>query len=347
MSNHILQNLKTLIQTPDLASKKWIYEQYDSQVMNDTIYCKGDAAIVRVHGTNKALAITTDCTPRYVEADPFEGAKQAVAETYRNISAVGGKPLAITNCLNFGNPQKPEIMGQIVRAIKGINEACVALDYPVVSGNVSLYNETDGKAIQPTPAIGGVGLLKNLQQRCSLNFKSLGDEIFVIGKTAGHVGSSLYEREILKIENRNAPPKVDLSEERKNGEFVRSLIASGVINTCHDISDGGLLVALFEMCYKNLGCSVDITELQANAEASDEQLFFGEDQSRYLVAVDPSLVSNLRKSAKDAGVLLFKVGTVEKDKLRVIAAGLEGEELEADIEELKRINEEFLAKKFS
>ena len=140
MSNTILQNLKILIQTPDLASKRWIYEQYDSQVMNDTIYRRGDAAIVRVNGTKKALAITTDCTPRYVEADPFEGAKQAVVETYRNISAVGAKPLAITNCLNFGNPQKPEIMGQIVRAIQGITEACKFLDYPVVSGNVSLYN---------------------------------------------------------------------------------------------------------------------------------------------------------------------------------------------------------------
>lgn len=215
MSNQILQNLRTLIQTPDLASKKWIYEQYDSQVMNDTLYTRGDAAVVRVHGTKKALAISTDCTPRYVEANPFEGAKQAVAETYRNISAVGGKPLAITNCLNFGNPQKPEIMGQIVRAIKGITEACVALDYPVVSGNVSLYNETDGKAIQPTPAIGGVGLLKDLTQRCSANFKSLDDEIYVIGKTAGHVGSSLYEREILKIENKNQPPQVDLVEEKR------------------------------------------------------------------------------------------------------------------------------------
>jgi phosphoribosylformylglycinamidine synthase len=197
----ILENLKTLLQVPDIASKKWIYEQYDSQVMNDTIYARGDAAIVRVHGTNKALAMTTDCTPRYVEADPFEGAKQAVAETYRNISAVGGKPLAITNCLNFGNPQKPEVMGQIVRAIQGITDACKGLDYPVVSGNVSLYNETDGKAIQPTPAIGGVGLFKNSSKRCDLSFKRAGDEIFVIGKTLGHISVSLFEREILKKEN--------------------------------------------------------------------------------------------------------------------------------------------------
>jgi len=346
MSNQILQNLRILIQTPDLASKKWIYEQYDSQVMNDTLYTRGDAAVVRVHGSKKALAITTDCTPRYVEADPFEGAKQAVAETYRNISAVGGKPLAITNCLNFGNPQKPEIMGQIVRAIKGINEACIALDYPVVSGNVSLYNETDGKAIQPTPAIGGVGLLKDLTQRCSANFKSLDDEIFVIGKTAGHVGSSLYEREILKIENKNKPPQVDLVEEKKNGEFVRDLIASNIINACHDISDGGLLVALFEMCQGNLACGIDIAELKADSNIDDNELFFSEDQARYVVALDSSSVSNFRKKAKDGNISIFKVGIVIKDKIK-IASSFEQQELEAEIEELKKLNEDFLAKKFS
>lgn len=269
MSNQIIENLKTLLQVPDLASKKWIYEQYDSQVMNDTIYTRGDAAIVRVNGTKKALAMTVDCTPRYVEADAFEGAKQAVAETYRNISAVGAKPLAITNCLNFGNPQKPEIMGQIVRAINGITEACKALDYPVVSGNVSLYNETDGKAIQPTPAIGGVGLLKDATARCDAKFKMIGDEIFVIGKTAGHISCSLFEREILKIENKKNPPKVDLTLERKNGEFVRDLISSGTINACHDVADGGLLVSLFEMSNKNLGCNIDITDLK-NENLIDE-----------------------------------------------------------------------------
>ncbi len=346
MSNQILQNLKILLQTPDLASKKWIYEQYDSQVMNDTLYIKGDAAVVRVHNTKKALAITTDCTPRYVEADPFEGAKQAVAETYRNISAVGGKPLAITNCLNFGNPQKPEIMGQIVRAIQGITEACKALDYPVVSGNVSLYNETDGRAIQPTPAIGGVGLLKDLSKRASLNFKSVGDEIFVIGKTAGHLGASLYEREILKIENQNKPPFTDLDEERKNSEFVRNLIGSSLIHTCHDISDGGLLVALFEMCYKDLGCDVEISELKAAVDLNDNDLFFGEDQSRYLAAIDPSLVLEFRKKAKDSGISIFKIGVVAKDKIKIFTKDLALIE-EVEIIELKKLNEEFLAKKIS
>lgn len=340
MSNQILQNLKILLQTPDLASKKWIYEQYDSQVMNDTLYTRGDAAIVRVHGTHKALAITTDCTPRYVEADPFEGAKQAVAETYRNISAVGGKPLAITNCLNFGNPQKPEIMGQIVRAIQGITEACKKLDYPVVSGNVSLYNETDGKAIQPTPAIGGVGLLTDLSKRCSLDFKSIGDEIFVIGKTFGHIGSSLYEREILKIENLNSPPKVDLDEEKRNSEFVRGLIAQSMINTCHDISDGGLLVALFEMCCAKFGCEIDISELKKFQDLSDEQLLFGEDQSRYIVAIDSSLVDDFKKHAKEKNIAIFRIGKVQKDKIKISS-----EELE--VVELKKINEDLFVKKFS
>ena len=336
-----LENLKTLLQTPNLASKRWIYRQYDSQVMNDTIQTGGDAAIVRVHNTNKALAISTDCTPRYVEADAFEGAKQAVVETYRNISAVGGKPLAITNCLNFGNPQKPEIMGQIVRAIKGITEACQALDYPVISGNVSLYNETDGKAIKPTPAIGGVGLLKNYHKRCDLNFKVAEDEIYLVGKVSGHLNCSLFEREILKVESRSNPPKVDLAEEKKNSEFIRDLIECHEINACHDISDGGLAVALSEMCKQKLGCKIDLSEIKAaNQDLSDDALLFGEDQSRYIVAIDPSFAANLKKKADKKEVTLFKIGSVIKDKIVI------GEE-EIEIEELKRLNESVLEKNFS
>lgn len=328
-----LQHLKILLQVPDLASKKWIYEQYDSQVMNDTIQTGGDAAIVRVRGTKKALAMTADCTPRYVEADPFEGAKQAVAETYRNISAVGGKPLAITNCLNFGNPQKPEIMGQIVRAIQGITEACKVLDYPVVSGNVSLYNETDGKAIQPTPAIGGVGLLKDLNKRCSVKFKMIGDEVFVIGKSAGHLSCSLFEREVLKIEDKSNPPKVDLLEEKKNSEFVRELIEGAVINACHDISDGGLLVALYEMCNANLGCEIE----QSDLNSAD---LFGEDQSRYVVAVDPAMAKELKKLAEKKSISLHKIAVVAPKEIKI------GEE-KISIKELQLLNEAVFEKKFS
>ncbi|NBV05759.1 MAG: hypothetical protein EBS06_00795 [Proteobacteria bacterium] len=336
----ILENLKAVLQNPNIASKKWIYQQYDSQVMNDTIYTRGDAAIVRVHGTNKALAMTTDCTPRYVEADPFEGAKQAVAETYRNISAVGAKPLAITNCLNFGNPQKPEIMGQIVRAINGITEACKALDYPVISGNVSLYNETDGKAIQPTPAIGGVGLLKDLKKRCDLNFKRVGDEIFVIGKTSGHINCSIFEQEILKTESKKNPPKVNLEEEKKHSEFVRELIESKEINACHDISDGGLLVSLFEMSQDNFGCNVDISSLATESEVDKNHLLFGEDQSRYVVALDPAQVLEFKKKAAKKTIQVFKVGEVIKEKIKINAE-------EILVKELQDLNEALLPKYFS
>lgn len=328
-----LEHLRTLLQVPDLASKKWIYEQYDSQVMNDTIQTGGDAAIVRVRDTQKALAITVDCTPRYVEADPLEGAKQAVAETYRNISAVGAKPLAITNCLNFGNPQKPEIMGQIARAIQGINEACKVLDYPVVSGNVSLYNETDGRAIQPTPAIGGVGLLKNLHKRCDSKFKMVGDEVFLIGKTAGHLSCSLFEREVLKLDNKKNPPKVDLIEEKKNSEFVRHLIESAVINACHDISDGGLLVSLFEMSTKNLGCEI-VAEGLTSAD------LFGEDQSRYLVSIDFSMVKDLRRMAEKKSIHLQRVAVVFADEIKI------GEE-KISVKELRCLNEAVFEKNFS
>ncbi len=335
-----LENLKILLQTPNLASKKWIYEQYDSQVMNDTLYTGGDAAIVRVHGTHKALAMTTDCTPRYVEADAFEGAKQAVAETYRNISAVGAKPLAITNCLNFGNPQKPEIMGQIVRAIQGITEACKILDYPVVSGNVSLYNETDGKAIKPTPAIGGVGLLKDLYKRCDAKFKMVGDEIFIIGKTNGHLSCSLFEKEILKIENKKNPPLVSLEEEKKHGEFIRELIESSNINACHDISDGGLLVALFEMCNNQLGCNIDISVLKIENNLNDDQIYFGEDQGRYIVIIDPSLVSDFKRKAEKKSIPVFKIGVVAKEKISI-------EDSQIEIQELIKFNEKVFEDKFS
>jgi len=327
-NKNILQNLKSLAQTPDLASKKWVSQQYDSQVMNDTIQIGGDAAVVRVRGTNKALALTSDCTPRYVEADAFEGAKQAVVETYRNISAVGGTPLAITNCLNFGNPQKPEIMGQIVRAVQGITEACKFLDYPVVSGNVSLYNETDGKAIQPTPAIGGVGLLKDLTKRCDVKFKNIGDVVFVVGQTKGHLSCSLYEREILGTESKKNPPQVDLSLEKKHGEFVRHLIVDGFINSCHDISDGGLLVALFKMCsnsisavipakagIQSLGIKINQDFLKNNPDKN--ALMFGEDQARYLIGVAVDKADFLEHLAQDLGVDLFRVGEVIADKIEV------------------------------
>ncbi len=302
----IPQDLITLLKSPDLASKRWIYEQYDSQVGNDTIARSGgDAAVVRVHGTNKALAITTDCTPRYCYADPIEGGKQAVAETWRNITAVGATPLAITNCLNFGNPQKPEIMGQIVGCLQGMGEACRALDYPIISGNVSLYNETNGVAIQPTPAIGGVGILKDLNKRVGNAFAAADEDIILIGETKGHLGASLYLREILGREE-GAPPPVDLKAEKANGDFVRSLIQDGKITACHDVSDGGLLVAIAEMTYRN-GIGANLT---VNGDVS---FWFGEDQARYVVTAKNGAA--IVEAAKNKGIPASIIGKTQPDKM--------------------------------
>lgn len=345
MSQQIIDALKILVQTPDLSSKRYISEQYDSQVMNDTVQIKGDAAIVRVHDNKKkAIAISTDCTPRYVEADPFEGAKQAVCETYRNLSAVGAKPLAITNCLNFGNPQKPEIMGQIVRAVKGITAASEFLNYPVVSGNVSLYNETNGDAIQPTPAIGGVGLLKDLANRSSVNFKSENDEIFVIGETNGHIDCSLYQREVLGVEKQENPPHINLETEKKNSDFVRELIERSVVKSCHDISDGGLLFALFEMCYKDLSCEIEIDKVKNNSAISDIESLFSEDQARFVITVDPDFSDRLYRKAEESEINIVKIGKVVKGD---IILNLKDQKLNINVNELKTLNEEFLYKKLT
>lgn len=300
-SKALLDGLETLLATPDLCSKRWIWEQYDHMVGNDTVLRPGgDAALVRVHGTGKALAISTDCTPRYCYADPIEGGKQAVVETWRNITAVGAQPLAITNCLNFGNPQKPEIMGQIVGCLQGMGEACRALDYPIISGNVSLYNETNGKGILPTPAIGGVGILKDVKKRCLNHFTRKGDVILLVGETKGHLGQSLYLREILGCEE-GPPPPVDLAAERKNGDFVRGLIADGKVAACHDASDGGLLVAVAEMCLPaGIGAEVKFDLSAAFA--------YGEDQARYILAVAAENAVAVEASARAAGVAMLRLG---------------------------------------
>ena len=272
-------DLLKLMASPDLASRRWIWEQYDSQVGADTLQTGGDAAVVRVHGTKKALAISTDCTPRYCYADPYEGGKQAVAESYRNLSAVGARPLAITNCLNFANPQRPEIMAQIVGCLNGMGDACRALDYPIVSGNVSLYNESKatggGSAILPTPAIGGVGLIDDYAKMATICGMRDGDTIWLIGGHGSQLGQSIWLRTIHGREDGN-PPSVDLDVERAHGDVVRALIASDKVSAVHDISDGGLLVTLAEMALAGgIGCrlSIDLNAVQA----------FGEDQGRYLI----------------------------------------------------------------
>ena len=275
--------LTALLSCPDMASKRWIWEQYDRHVMGDTVQDSGaDAAIVRLHGSNRALAMSCDVTPRYVQADPREGAKQAVAECWRNITAVGGLPLAITDNLNFGNPQRPEIMGQIVAAIEGMAEACRALDFPVISGNVSLYNETNSQAIPPTPAIGGVGLIGDVARRADIKGLKPGDVLILLGASRGHLGQSLYRREIEGREDGPAPP-VDLTAEKRAGDLVRALISDGRISVCHDLSDGGLACAAAEMA---LASNVGVY-LEPHASLSDAAWLFGEDQARYLIAVRP------------------------------------------------------------
>ncbi|MFD2233293.1 phosphoribosylformylglycinamidine synthase subunit PurL [Phaeospirillum tilakii] len=275
--------LKTLVGCPDLASRRWIWEQYDHMVMGDTVQRPGgDAAVVRVHGSGKGLALTTDVTPRYVLADPYEGGRQAVAEAYRNLCAVGALPLAVTDNLNFGNPEKPEIMGQIVESIRGMGQACRELDFPVVSGNVSLYNETQGEGILPTPAIGGVGLLDDVSRSASVAFKAAGNAIVLVGETKGWLGASLYLREICGRED-GAPPPVALHRERRAGELVRQMIHDGLVQACHDVSDGGLLVAVAEMAM----ASADYVgaALEAPSTLPLHAWCFGEDQGRYVIEV--------------------------------------------------------------
>ncbi|PKR53214.1 phosphoribosylformylglycinamidine synthase subunit PurL [Thalassospira marina] len=306
--------LKTLMGSADLASRRWIWEQYDHMVMADTIVRPGgDAGVVRVHNTNKGLAVTTDCTPRYVKADPVEGGKQAVAEAYRNLTAVGAKPLAITDNMNFGNPERPRIMGQFVGACKGIGEACIALDFPVVSGNVSLYNETNGEGILPTPAIGGVGLLADVGRMATVNVKAKDAVLIMLGTATGELGQSVY---LKNIENREAgsPPPVDLDAEKRVGNLVRGLIESNLVRTCHDVSDGGLLVAIAEMCLAgNIGADVYLPE-----KGSEIAWLFGEDQARYVVATrDPDSVLNAAASANVNAVIVGNAGgtaiTIEGD----------------------------------
>ena len=283
-SRDIGADLVKLMGSPDIASRRWIWEQYDHMVGADTVQRPGgDAAVVRVHGSQKGIAISTDCTPRYCYADPYEGGKQAIAECYRNISAVGAHPLAVTNCLNFANPQRPEIMAQLTGCLDGMGDACRALDFPIVSGNVSLYNESKatggGSAILPTPAIGGIGLLKDVDVMATVAFKNEGDAIWLVGGTEGalgsHLGQSIWLREIAGREAGDAP-KVDLAAERATADLVRGLIADGKVNAVHDISDGGLLVTIAEMALAG-GMGAELTVALSTAAA------FGEDQGRYVV----------------------------------------------------------------
>jgi phosphoribosylformylglycinamidine synthase len=298
----IADALEALIGSPDLCSKRWVWEQYDHVILGNTVQRPGgDAAVIRINDGPKALALTADVTPRYCEADPFEGGQQAVAEAYRNLCAVGAKPLALTDNLNFGNPERPDIMGQFVGCVRGIGGACRALDFPVVSGNVSLYNETNGRAILPTPTIGGVGLIDEFTKSMTIAFKGEGEAILVIGETRGWLGQSLYLRELCGRED-GAPPPVDLAAERRHGDFVRTLIRDGLITAAHDVSDGGLLVALAEMAITSGNGAV----LESPSELPAHAFWFGEDQARYVVTARN--VEPIMERAKAAGVPLTPLG---------------------------------------
>jgi phosphoribosylformylglycinamidine synthase II len=306
-STDIAADLLKLMASPNIASRRWVWQQYDQQVGGDTVQRPGgDAAVVRVHGSKKALAITTDVTPRYCYADPVEGGKQAVAEAYRNLCAVGAKPLAITNCLNFGNPQRPEIMGQFVGCVEGMAEACRTLDFPVVSGNVSLYNETkneDGSslAILPTPAIGGVGLLEDWEKSATIGFKGELEQVLLIGHTRGHLGRSLW-LEVCRGERGGTAPHVDLSVEQRAGECIRYLIAEGLVTAVHDCSDGGAAIALAEMALAgNMGLAVHVPDV-SNIAA----ILFGEDQGRYIVTTRDA--QRVQRIANDAQLFVAPIG---------------------------------------
>ena len=301
-----IDGLRALISDPNYASKAWVFEQYDTMVMGDSARTPGfGSGIVRVHGTDKALAFTSDVTPRYVKANPFEGGKQAVAEAYRNLCAVGARPLATTDNMNFGNPEKPEIMGQFVGAIKGIAAAVAALDMPIVSGNVSLYNETDGTGILPTPTIGAVGLLDHIDDIIGTEVRE-GHVALVLGETTGHLGQSALLAQVFGRVEGDAP-RVELDAERAHGEFIRA--NRSLIKACTDLSDGGLALAAFELA-ESAGVGVTL-------DAGDTPTLFGEDQARYLIACNFDQAEALMSAASEAGVQLTAVGKFGGDQVNL------------------------------
>jgi phosphoribosylformylglycinamidine synthase len=319
----IADALLRMLGSPDLSSRRWVWEQYDTLIQGNSLQLPGgDAGVVRVEGhATKALAFSADVTPRYCEADPFEGGKQAIAECWRNLSATGALPLAATDNLNFGNPERPEIMGQLVGAIKGIGEACRALDFPIVSGNVSLYNETNGQGILPTPAIAGVGLIDDWTKMARIRFAGPGERILLVGAPAqwgGHLGQSIYLRDIHGRRDGTAPP-VDLAKEKRAGDFVRAMIRAGALTAVHDVSDGGLAVALAEMAIASgIGA-----EVQLPPDTDPIPVWFGEDQGRYLVTIsraDPGLVRDIQDEAAELGISAPWIGETGGTELRLAGA---------------------------
>ncbi len=325
----LYNSLKTILMSPNNSEKSWVWEQYDQTVMGDTIQKPGgDSAVIRIHGKNKGIAATVDSTAHYCLADPTTGSKQVVCETWRNLISVGSYPIAITNCLNFGNPEKEKIMGQFVECIDGISQACTYLDFPVVSGNVSFYNQTKNKSISPTPTIGGIGLIKNLNEMVTKNFKEIESYIFVIGKTSGHLYQSEFFREVVGIKD-GPPPEVNLFNEKNNGLSVQQLISKKLLNSVHDISSGGILVTLSEMCISGkIGAKIKIPK----NNISIHEYLFGEDQSRYLVEVSEKNKQSVTKILEKNGIYYEIIGKTQKDSLNI------EKEFNVNLENLKKQN---------
>ena len=319
-SNHdlkafkILDSLKKILKSPNNSEKSWIWEQYDQTVMGDTIQKPGgDSAVVRVHGSNKGISITIDSSAHYCFANPLIGGKQAVCEAWRNLISVGSNPIAITNCLNFGSPKKEKIMGQFVECIDGISQACRYLDFPVVSGNVSFYNETQNNAIYPTPTIGGVGLIKNLENMVTMNLKEIDSYILVVGKTSGHLHQSEFFREVIGVQD-GPPPEVNLFNEKNNGLLIQTLISRKLLNSVHDISSGGILVTLSEMCISGkIGAKIKIPRENINIFG----YLFGEDQSRYIIEVSKKNKEEVSKILEKNSIYYEEIGVTQKDMLEL------------------------------
>ncbi len=312
----ILSDLLKMISHPNLCSRKWIWEQYDHMVMADTVVRPGsDAAVVRVHGTNKGIAISTDCSPTYCRHNPYEGGKHAVVETWRNIVASGAEPIAITDCMNFGNPEKPEIMGQFVECIRGMGDACSKLNYPVISGNVSLYNETNGEGIYPTPAIGGVGLIRDLSNTMTIDLKNEGNVLCLIGESNNHLGNSHY-LSIIQNKEDGGTPSINLDDELKNGKFILDCVANKLLKSVHDVGEGGVLVAIAEMCISGMqGIKIDITKDFLHG------FFFGEDQARYLVEVSQNKLEQIEADASKSAVKIERIGEIGGTSISINSIG--------------------------
>ena len=306
--------IKKILGLPNVCSKEWIWEQYDHTVMGDTIQKPGaDAGVVRIHGTNKAVASSVDSSAIYCDAHPLTGGKQIVCESWRNLISCGSNPIAITNCLNFGNPEKEKNMGEFVECVEGINEASKYLDFPVVSGNVSFYNETKDKGIKPTPTIGGVGLIKNYKNIITMDFKKEGNLIIIIGKTEGHLEQSVFARSILS-EKKGPPPEINLFNEKNNGQTILKLANEGLLKSCHDISLGGIIIALSKMAiYGKRGFNISIPKVLINKY----EYYFGEDQGRYIIEIEPKNLSKVEKMLKGNLVHFENIGKVAKENIQI------------------------------